>query len=158
MAGDEINALPGRPMAVSIQVETSGDTLPELRNCVLVSLDEAADVITKLTVPFLPFVSVQNCPPGTRPPSSHASAINLVPASTGSESISQRMGGFTIGSPRLASRKDGSKIKTKAVDVHLGNPVPQAVENEALHDGMVCLESVAGAGIVRIGGLIRFRM
>jgi hypothetical protein len=53
---DEVNALPRGTISLFVQVEAPGNALSQLQSSVLVSLDEAADVIAKLSVPFLPLV------------------------------------------------------------------------------------------------------
>ena len=99
-------------MPVSIQVEAPGDALPELHNRIAIALDEAADVIAKLPVPFLPLVL---------PEAAYLVQAAFIPCfrnqlgarQTGSESISQRMGGFAIGSPDSLREKTEARSKRK---------------------------------------------
>ena len=46
--------------------------------------------------------------------------------------------------------QDGGQIKSKPINVHLCDPVPQAVNNELAHNGVVAVESVATATVVVI--------
>jgi hypothetical protein len=53
---DEVNALPRGTISLFVQVEAPGNALSQFQSSVLVSLDETADIIAKLSVPFLPLV------------------------------------------------------------------------------------------------------
>ncbi len=50
----------------------------------------------------------------------------------------------------LGAAEDGGQVEAKAVDVHLHDPEPEAVENEVAHQGMVAVEGVAAAGVVAV--------
>src|ERR1035438_3326884 len=64
--------------------------------------------------PFHSFhLSLPKLPTSYRPPESHASAINFVPARIGSESISQTIGGFNMGSPDSLRENIDARSKRK---------------------------------------------
>ena len=46
--------------------------------------------------------------------------------------------------------QDGGQIKSKPINVHLCDPVPQAVHNEFAHNRVIAVESVATATVVVI--------
>ena len=56
MASDEIDALRCGPGPLTIQIGASRDAFSKLYNGAVVGLDEAADVIAELPIPFLPFI------------------------------------------------------------------------------------------------------
>lgn len=53
-----------------------------------------------------------------------------------------------------APKKDGGEIKAKSVDMHLIDPIAEAVDDEVLNDGVVDIHSIATAGIVLVVPLI----
>ena len=59
VARNEIDALSRRPVCCMIEVGAPGDTLSKLRNLVLISLDETANVIAKSSIPLLPLISTE---------------------------------------------------------------------------------------------------
>ena len=69
----------------------------------------------------------------------------LVPARTGSDSISQRIGGLGQRFAEFVPGQDRGQIKAKAVHMHLLDPVMQAVDDHSADDGMVGIEGIAGA-------------
>jgi hypothetical protein len=137
MAGDEVDALLGFALLVTEEVgaaesrDASADTVRSS------PFHEAPHVVAKLSVPFLPRVANEPAHLIEALPASHASAMNLVPASSGSDSMSQRTGGFGNGCPVSSRVRIDARSKRKAVDVHLGDPVAQAVLNEAAHDRVI---------------------
>ena len=48
------------------------------------------------------------------------------------------------------SSKNRGEIKPKSVDVHLLNPVAEAIENELLNDWVIGVDCVSAAGVVRV--------
>ena len=62
----------------------------------------------------------------------------------------QMTGGYSIGAPSLAAVQDRALVEAEAVDVHLLDPVVQAVEDELLHDRVVAVDRVPAAGVVHV--------
>ena len=48
------------------------------------------------------------------------------------------------------ARQSGGKIEAKTVDVHLRDPIAQAVHDQLQHSRMGHIEGVAAAGIVHV--------
>ena len=76
--------------------------------------------------------------------------MSLVPASAGSDSMSHRTGGFGSGWPVGVARQDRRQVEPEAVDVHLLDPVAQAVHDHPADDRVVGVERVAAAGVVGV--------
>ena len=106
-----------------------------------------------------PFHSVHRSPANEptwyRPAASHASAMSFVPARTGSVSMSQMIGGRGNGRPVLVARQHGREVEPEPVDVHVGDPVAEAVEDQPTDDGLVGVERVAAAGVVGVARPVR---
>ena len=83
------------------------------------------------------------------------SAISLIRDRTGSVSISWIMRRLPLLLLIDVDGEDRRQVEPEAVDVHLLDPVAQAVENEPAHDRMIAVEGVAAAGeVVVILGLL----
>ncbi len=63
--------------------------------------------------------------------------------------VLQKLAGLPAGQNR-------GQVEAKSVDVHLGHPVAQAVEDEVAHHRMVTVEGVPDAGEVRVMGAVLF--
>ena len=122
-------------------------------NSILIPFDEATDFITEFPVPFLPLIL---------PKATDLVQTTRVPGFGNQFGAGQHRIGIDFPKDRwvhhrltgVVARKDGREIETEAVDVHLRGPIPQTVHDEPLHHGVVCLESIAGPGIVRVGSLV----
>ena len=104
VAGHKVNALFGLAILVTINFRAAKDPIANRPIAAVFTPEKAANIVTKLAVPFFPGYRRQSCPPDRARPASQASAINFVPASAGSDSISQSTGGFGSGC-RDASRE-----------------------------------------------------
>ena len=82
--------------------------------------------------------------------------MSLMPANTGSESMSQRTGGLSRGS-RFVPGQDGGQVEPEAVHVHLLHPVAEAVADQAADNRMISVQAVAGATVIGIRGPVRFQ-
>ncbi len=49
-----------------------------------------------------------------------------------------------------AAAEDGGEIEAETIDVHLGDPFDQAVEDEVAHERMIAVEGIAAAGKIVI--------
>ena len=109
-----------------------------------VALDERADVVPEAAVPLDPAIARE------RPDLVQAGRVPRL----GDE---LRAGEDRVGldvpddrRPRdrravLVARQDRRQVEPEAVDVHLGDPVAEAVEDHPAHDRLVRVERVAGA-------------
>ena len=68
--------------------------------------------------------------------------------------MSQMIGGLGSGEPILVTCKDGSEIEAKSINVHLSDPIPQAVQDHPAHDWLVSVERVAGADVVGVSASV----
>ena len=59
---------------------------------------------------------------------------------------------------RLVPPQDRAEVEAEAVDVHLHDPIMEAVADEGTHDGMVAVEGIAAARVVLVVALIVVRM
>ena len=85
--------------------------------------------------PFHSFqLSPTKLPTWYRPAASQASAISFVPASAGSDSMSQSTGGFGIDMARRIARKDRGEVEPEAIHVHFLDPIAKAVDDHAADD------------------------
>ena len=82
---------------------------------------------------------------------SHGSAIILTGASTGSWCTRVEEGAVDVQVAALAG-EGGGQVEAEAVDVHLADPVPQRVQDQAQRGRVADVEAVAGAGGVEVVG------
>ena len=59
----------------------------------------------------------------------------------------RRVGQRTAG---LVARQDGREIEAKAVDMHLGDPITQAILDQPAHDRLIGVQCVAAAGVISV--------
>src|SRR5207302_8281003 len=114
-----------------------------------VRLEKTSNIITKTSVPLLPTVSAEGpdqvestripCLCYQLPARKHRIGINLPE----NRSVFAWPAMFVAGQHR-------SKIESKAVHMHLGDPISKTVANHPADDRKVGVECVARAGIVRI--------
>ena len=64
--------------------------------------------------------------------------------------MSQSTGGFGSGRPAFVARQDRRQVEPEPVDVHLGDPVAQAVLDQPAHDRLVGVERVAAATVIGV--------
>jgi hypothetical protein len=57
----------------------------------------------------------------------------------------------------LIAGEDGGEIKPEAIHMHLANPVPKAVDDHAADDGLVPVQRVARARIIRKFRFVAFK-
>ena len=50
----------------------------------------------------------------------------------------------------FVSVENGSEVKAEPIDVHLSDPVSEAVENEAAHDRVVGVQCVTGTAVIGV--------
>ena len=154
VAGEEVHR-GVLPLGGGIQVGGAGDALDRRPGQTSVSLQEAAQVVPVLAVPFCPPV------PGGKGPHLIQSAgvpglgNELHPAQDGIEGQTLQQGRFGQGSAVGVPAQNGGKVKPEPVHPVLHHPVPQTVQNELTHHRMVAVEGVAHAGeviILAVGG------
>jgi hypothetical protein len=121
----------------------------DLRDHARLAAHEAAHVVAELAVPFLPAVADEAADlvqPGRVP----GLGDQLDAGETGvrldvpeHRRIAHRRAG-------LVAREDRGEIEPEAVDVHLLDPVAQAVDDQPAHDRMVAVQRVARAAVVGV--------
>ena len=89
------------------------------------------------------------------PAMSQGSAISFTGASTGSWWT--RSKNALWASPLRLAGERGGQVEAEAVDVHLGHPVAQRVQNEPQSGGVADVEAVAGAGGVVVASPVARR-
>ncbi len=50
----------------------------------------------------------------------------------------------------FVARQDRGEVEAEAIDMHLRDPVPQAVEDHAPHDRLIGVQRVAGAAVIGV--------
>ena len=98
VAGDEVDALLGLALLMTVDFGAAEHAVGDGAPMPSSPLHETADIIAETAVPLLP-ASPMKLPDLVQPAASHASAISFVPASTGSDSMSHRIGGLRMGLP-----------------------------------------------------------
>jgi hypothetical protein len=71
----------------------------------------------------------------------------------GSSAMPSMIGGLSRRFPSW-SAEYGSQVEAKPVDVHLHDPVVQAVADEGADDGMVAVQGVAAARVILVVALV----
>ena len=154
VAGHEVDPVERRSLRVRIrgeQVVRAGDARGQLAGDPGVSLDELADGVAELAVPLGPAAV------GERPEPVLPDAPGLGDQLDPRE---DRVGLDLVDDRRLpllllvdVDGEDRRQVEPEAVDVHLGDPVSQAVENEPADDRVVAVQRVAAAGevVVKLG-------
>ena len=150
VTGNEVDAVIRRPPAALVEVGAAAQASGQGGDQPVFAAQEAADVIAEMTVPFRP------APPGREAP--HLVEPGGVPGLGDQLGVGQdRIVGDAfdqrgIGQHRSVASppQDGGEIETEAVDVHLGDPIMQTLQDQISHVGMVTVNGVAAAGIVVI--------
>ena len=60
--------------------------------------------------------------------------------------------------PGFVAGQDRSEVEAEPIDMHLSDPVAQAVEDHTAHDGMIGVKRVAGAAIIGVLRAVLSRM
>ena len=147
VAGHEVDALLG--LALLVAVELAGCRAGGRRTAAPCRPRRGRSSRTSSRKrPFHSFqLSPTKLPTWYSPAASQASAISFVPASTGSDSMSHSTGGFGSGWPDCVARQDRRQVEAEAVDVHLLDPVAQAVDDHPPDDRVVGVERVAACRV-----------
>ena len=153
MAGDEVNALLGLALLMAVNLGAADQPVGEAPERALRAAQEIPRVVAEPSVPLLPTVAHKVA---------HLVKAGSIPG-LGDE-LGARQQGVRLDVPdhrrtghhvaRGVTREDRGEIEAEAVHMHLGDPVAEAVQNEAADDGMVGIEGVAGAAVVGVAGAV----
>ena len=114
-----------------------------------VPLDEAAHIVAESAVPFLPAVANE---------ASHLIEAGRIPClrnqfGAGEDGIRldipEHRGSFERAA-RFVSVENRGEVEAEPIDMHLSDPVSQAVENQAAHDRVVGVQRVPGAAVIGV--------
>ena len=145
MTGQEVDRRVVTAVGRVIEILGAGQTVSCCPCEVAVALEEAAEVVAVLSVPFRPAVPARE-------------AADLI-QSAGVPRLGDQLGRAedrverkALEQRRLIHRRavlvaseDGREVKAEAVDFIFGHPVAQAVLDEVAHDRVVAVEHVAAA-------------
>ena len=148
VAGDEVDAGVGLAAVVLVEVAAAGQPRGELGGGAAVALPEAADAVAVLAVPLGP---------------EHREVADLVAARAEVPRLGDQLDlredrvlvddveerAQPVDLVQLAGQRAG-QVEAEAVDVHLGDPVAQAVHDELQHARVRHVERVAAAGEVHV--------
>jgi hypothetical protein len=141
------------PRLVRVEVRTAEAAVGEGQHGAVVRLDEPSDVVAESAVPLLPRVAGEAADlvePGRVP----GFGDELGPGQDRIRLDVPEDGGTLQRTAGLVARQHGREVEPEAVDVHVGDPVAQAVEDEAAHHRVVRVQRVAGPRVVRVSGAI----
>ena len=150
VAGDEVDAGLRIAVLVAVDVRAAEEPLGEVPDLARLGPHERAHVVAEPPVPLHPAVA-------------HEAADLVEPA--GVPRLGDQLGagqdrvGLDLPEDRrigqrlavLAARQDRREVEAEAVDVHLLDPVAEAVEDQPPDDRAVALERVAGPAEVGVG-------
>ena len=156
VAGDEVDAVLRLALLVAVDVGAAEQPRGHARHRAVVALQKAPHVVAEPAVPFLPGVADE--------------AADLIEP-RGIPGLGDQLGAgqqrirFDVPqdrrvrqrTARLVARQDRRQIEAEAVDVHLGDPVAQAVLDQPAHDRLVGVQRVAAAGVVGVARLVLAR-
>ena len=150
VAGHEVDALLGLALLVAVDLRAADHAGRRTRRTEPGSPRKKSRTSSR-NRPFHSFqVSPTKLPTWYSPAASHASAMSLVPASAGSDSMSHSTGGFGSGCPDASRDRIDARSKRKPSTCISCDPVAQAVHDHAADDRMVGVERVAAAGVVGV--------
>lgn len=149
MAGDEVDAVDGLLAAALIEIGAAAKTRGKRSRHPEIATPETADVIPELAVPFSPALPRK--------------AADLV----GASQIPGFDDQFDVAQNRILSNsfekrcvlhelsvliasQYGGQIEPEAVDVHLRDPVPQAVDDVVAHDWVIAVQRVSTSRKIQV--------
>ena len=148
--GDEVDAGLDAASLRRVEVGRADDALLDVGEHPFVALQEPAHAVAELSVPL--------GPPSPRGERAHLIESACVPrlgyelglAENGvvGERFQQR--GVRHGVALLVAPQDGCQVEAEAVDVVVGDPVPQALDNHVAHVGVVAVQRVAASAEVEV--------
>ncbi len=152
MGGDEVDAGPGAPAAMAVDVGRAREARGEVARLALVALPEAPDGVAVAAVPFGP---------------AGREAADLIAAHADVPGLGDhlcrgqhRVLGHRVeevgalGEGAVLAGERGREIEAEAVDPHLLDPVAQGVRDHPERVGMAQLERVPAAGEVVVVALL----
>ena len=155
VTGDEVDALLGLALLVAVERRAADQAVGEALDRAVVAAEEAADIVAEAAVPFLPAVADE--------------AADLVQAGGVPRLGDELRAGqhrVRLDVPqhrrvrhhvaRLVAVQDRRQIEAEAVDVHLLDPVAEAVDDHPADDRMIGVERVAGAAVVGVARAVVF--
>src|SRR5208283_80816 len=155
VTGYEIDALLRFAFLVPENVRTAERPLRQQPYRPTVAFDKAAYVVPEAAIPFLPIIAEE---------APHLIETGSVPRlgdlfDAGEDGIRvdipenrgafERAAGFVPG-------QDRGEVEAEPIDVHMGDPVPCAVENHAAHDRLVGVQRVSGSTVIRVLSAVFF--
>ena len=148
VAGDEVDAGRGAASIVLVQVGAAGEPGCQLGDGSAVPFPVAADTVAVASIPLGPD---DGEPPHVVAPFAHVPGfgdqLDLREDRVLVDHIEEPAHAIDI--TRLASQRR-REIEAKPVDVHFGDPVPQAVHNQLQHAGMTHPGGVAAPGEIAV--------
>ena len=128
VAGHEIDALLGFTLFSLVNVRAPRQPERQGTDGSIIPFEEGPDIVAKPPVPFLPAVADKTA---------DLVEAGRVPGLGDQLDIGEDRVGFDVPKDRrrchraafLVARQDRGEIEAKAVDMHLANPIAQAVEN-----------------------------
>ncbi len=156
MTRHEVDALLGLPLLVPVERRAADHAVGKALDRAVVATEEAADIIAKSPVPFLPAV------PDEGADLVHAGRVPRLRDELGPRQCRVR---FDVPEDRRARHhvarlvplQDGRQIESKAIHVHRFDPVAETIEDHPPNDGMIGVERVPGAAVVRVARAILFK-
>ena len=149
MGIDEVDTIHRLMMAPLVEISTAGDSTGHLSNQPGITLQETAESIPILPIPF--------SPTGPREVTDLVEAGGIPCLGNGlavSENLIQlnapnhrRVG---EGNAILTTRKHRAFIESESIDMHIVDPEPQTIKNELLAYGVVTIKGIATTRVVII--------
>ena len=148
VGGDEVDAGVGPPTAGLVQVRGAGDPRSELAEAAGPAAPDVADVVAVATVPLRPrrrevpdlVAALPHVP-------RLGDQLDLVDHRVLLDEVEERREPVDV--VQFAGER-GREVEPEPVDVHLLDPVPEAVHDQLEHVGMAHVQAVAGARVVDV--------
>ena len=153
MGVDEGHAAHRVSMGIAEEVRAAAESIGEIADDAVLALDEAADRVAESTVPHRPPVT------GERSDLVEPCRVPRLGDDLGAREYRV---GVDVPQDRwigewlvvLSPRQHRCEIEPEAVDVHVLDPVAQAVQNHPTNDRVVGIEGVADAAVIDVAGWI----
>ena len=156
VTGNKVHALFRFPFFMPVHLMTAEESVGEMPQRSFVSTEKIPYIIPKATVPFFPAVANE---------AAHLVKTGGVPRFC--DQLGPREGWIGLNIPKhrrvghdiavgIAS-EDRSQIEAESVHVHLLDPIPKAVQDQAPNDGMVGIQRVSCPAVIGIARPVRLQ-
>jgi hypothetical protein len=155
MTRHEVHTRLGLALLVTVQRRAADQAVNKPPDRAFFAAKEAAHIVAEASVPFLPAVAGEGA---------HLVEARGIPRFGDQLRPRQRRVGLDVPQhrrarhhrARLVPLQDRRQIEPEAVHVHRVDPVPEAIHDHPPHDGVIGVERVPGAAVVRVARAIPF--